>query len=423
MGLGALRASAFEFEALFDAEAVLLVDDAKSELVEGDAFLNEGVRAYGDARGPALERFQNGPFLGGLEASGKFEDGNAERLEPLAKLLGVLFRKEFRRGHEDGLMTALEGAQQRESGDDRLAASHVSLYEAVHGRVLPEILFDFPPDALLRVREREGKRGEEGVDQVFARLVEVRRLQIPSAAARLGERDLLREKFVEFESLPGRGRAVLQGRDGRVGRRIVQVAEGGVEARQTERFGQIRGYEVAHVEVEQRTMNALSKPRLLNSFARRIDGGEGLREIGRVEEGFAHLRVHHLEARFVEIPPPHLSEDAHDFAVADGGGDVSVVREERESERTRVVGDFGHVDLSAARRPEARPQHRALTLRGHARVGDQFADRSDGGFVFIAQRQMKDEVPIGKESEPLETFRERRKLLLFDRARHAGAKR
>ena len=203
----------------------------------------------------------------------------------------------------------------------------------------------------------------------------------------------------------------------------MQVAEGGVEARQTERLGQVRGHEVAHVEVEQRAMNALSEPRLLHAFARRVDGREGLREIGRVKERFAHLRVHHLEVRVVVIPASNLSEDAHDFAVADGGGDVSVVREERESERTRVVGDFGHVDLSAARRPEARPQHRALTLRGHARVGDQFADRSDGGFVFIAQRQMKDEVPIGKESEPLETFRERRKLLLFDRARHAGAKR
>ena len=111
MGLGALRAAAFEFEALFDAEAVLLVDDAKAELLEGDALLNEGVRAHGDARGAALKRLEDAALLRSLEASAEFEDGNAERLEPFAKLLGVLFREEFRGRHEDSLMTALEGAQ------------------------------------------------------------------------------------------------------------------------------------------------------------------------------------------------------------------------------------------------------------------------------------------------------------------------
>ena len=203
----------------------------------------------------------------------------------------------------------------------------------------------------------------------------------------------------------------------------MQVTECGVESRQAERLGNLRGHEVSHVEVKDRTVNALSEPRLLNALARRIDRSEGLREIGSVKEGFAHLRVHHLETRVVVIAAPHQSEDAHDFAVADGGGDVAVVREEREPERTRVVGYFGDVDLPAARRPETRPQHRTLTLRGHARVGNEFADRGDGGFVFVTQGQMKDEVPIGEESEPLETFGERRKLFLFDRARHAGAKR
>ena len=210
MGLGTLRAAALEPESLLDAETMLLVDDAKAEFLKGDAFLDEGVRAHGDPCGAASQRLEDAAFFGGLEASCEFEDGNAERSEPLAQFLGVLFGEKFRGRHEDGLMSAFEGAQQRKSRDDRFAASHVPLYESVHGGVLLEILFDFVPDALLRVCECEGERGEEGVDEVFARFVEARCAEIPSVQAGFGERNLLCEQFVEFEALPGGGRAVLE---------------------------------------------------------------------------------------------------------------------------------------------------------------------------------------------------------------------
>ena len=118
---------------MFDAEALLLVDDDQAELLEGDGAGQQGVRADDQvdfARGqPRLDLF-------GLLRGGEAREGTDVHGKP-----GVAFGEGLRvlgdqqgRGHEDrNLVAVLDGLKGGAHGDFGLSVADVTGEQAVHG--------------------------------------------------------------------------------------------------------------------------------------------------------------------------------------------------------------------------------------------------------------------------------------------------
>ena len=126
---GGIRA---HLEALIDAEAVLLVDDRKTEILKLHGFLNKSVRTHHHACLARADHFLSFGFFLGLEAAGEPEHVDAERLHPGRELFIVLLGKKLGRGHECGLRAAVDRAQGCKRRNHGLAAPDVALYEPMH---------------------------------------------------------------------------------------------------------------------------------------------------------------------------------------------------------------------------------------------------------------------------------------------------
>ena len=70
----------------------------------------------------------------------------------------MLLGEDFSRGHEGRLMAVLDRAEARRRRDHRLAASHVSLHEPVHGAAGREVPQNIVDGLLLRAGEGEGEK-------------------------------------------------------------------------------------------------------------------------------------------------------------------------------------------------------------------------------------------------------------------------
>ena len=128
----AARAFFAQAHALMHAEAVLLIDDREAERGELHALLKERMRADDERRAALAQRRPNTlARLAGLPARGE-RDVDPERLEPAAKIVGVLVGQEFRRRHERDLVTGLDGARRGERRHQRLAAADIALHEPQH---------------------------------------------------------------------------------------------------------------------------------------------------------------------------------------------------------------------------------------------------------------------------------------------------
>jgi len=125
-------ALAAEPGALLDAEPVLLVHDGEAEAAELHTFLHERVRAD-DARDvPRGDPRAARGALARLERRGEQSHRHAERLEELAEGEDVLLSEDLGRRHHRGLVAGLDGGQDGERRDDRLARADVSLEQSVH---------------------------------------------------------------------------------------------------------------------------------------------------------------------------------------------------------------------------------------------------------------------------------------------------
>ena len=70
----------------------------------------------------------------------------------------MLFRQEFRGGHQGDLTPVGGHGDRREQGDRRLAATHIALQQAVHGMGLRQIRRDLAPDSQLGAGQRKRQR-------------------------------------------------------------------------------------------------------------------------------------------------------------------------------------------------------------------------------------------------------------------------
>ena len=147
-----------ERRALLDAEAVLLVDDRDREVAQLESLLDQRVRPDHDVgaerRLPlALARRAREQRAADAELEAEVRDREK-----------VLLSEGFSRRHERPLTAALDGAQERVEGDDRLARADVSLQEPLHRDGAREVAVDLADRLLLvrRERERQAPCGSDG---------------------------------------------------------------------------------------------------------------------------------------------------------------------------------------------------------------------------------------------------------------------
>ena len=119
----------------------------------------------------------------------------------------VLFCKDFGWCHYSHLRARFNGGQRGQSSNNGFAAADIALQQAVHGVGLRHIAADFGNNFFLRIGQ--GKR--QGVAQGLSQCAVA--AQCCGRAAdtllpRQAHGKLLRQKFVKFEPLPCRQRAV-----------------------------------------------------------------------------------------------------------------------------------------------------------------------------------------------------------------------
>src|SRR5207244_9340420 len=134
---------------------MLLVDDRQPEPGQRDLFLEQRVRTDREVSLATLNRRERALSLLRRQAAGKPRDLHGETFEPYRELAVMLLGENFGRRHERYLTARLDRLQRSQRGNDRLAASHVALKQALHRLRTREIAPDLGAYTLLRTRERE----------------------------------------------------------------------------------------------------------------------------------------------------------------------------------------------------------------------------------------------------------------------------
>ena len=140
---------------LLDAETVLLVDHDEAEITETDSVLDQRMRSdqYVDlAREQAFGEFR---ALLLLRRAGQQADAQADPLGHPHDRRIMLRRENLRRSHQAGLKAVVASQQHAHQCDERLAAAHIALQQAVHLMPGHGVLTDFADHALLRPGQRK----------------------------------------------------------------------------------------------------------------------------------------------------------------------------------------------------------------------------------------------------------------------------
>ena len=196
-------------EALRDAETVLLVDNGQTQFRQRYLVLEKRVRADRELRFATLDRRQRAFALLRRQAARQPRYVQRQALEPRSELAVMLFRQDFRRGHECHLIARLDRLQGGQRRDHGLAAADVALQQPLHRIGLGEVSPDLRDHALLGSRQHER---QPCVQRLGERAVsgQPRRTAARARAAVHLERKLLREEFIELESRPCRMRALVE---------------------------------------------------------------------------------------------------------------------------------------------------------------------------------------------------------------------
>ena len=160
-------------QALMYAKPMLFVDDHQRKAVKLHLFLEDGVRAddhlYLAAGNGLLLRLACFAFLLTRQPA----HFHAERREPVAEIVGVLFSQQLGRRHQGHLIAVGNRPQCRQRRHQRFPGTHVALYKAHHRHIERHIAFNFCHHARLRAGRFERQRGQQGI---FQRILRIQRL-------------------------------------------------------------------------------------------------------------------------------------------------------------------------------------------------------------------------------------------------------
>ncbi len=329
----------------------------------------------------------------------------------------MLRRENFGGRHQRALPAGRHGLRRRQRGHDCLAAAHVALQQPVHRRGLREVGGDFGHAALLSRREGEG----DGRPQLRREAMrpgrggQRRRLPPLSLCAGLLLGQLLRQQFVELQAPLRRMRARFQRGQGR-GRRSMQGAQARGQIGQMMARQFLLRHGVAPDQPLERPSHGLAQIALRHAGRGGIDRRERVRQ-GRIGVHQLPGRVHHLPTKQAL---PHLPMHPQPHPGLQGFELIGVEVEQPQ-------GEDGVARFRVLQPHQQLPTRRAalhLRLGHHSIRGDkltvaQRAQRREPRFIFIAQRQMQRNVPVGVQTQP----GERRGPCRFGLARRVFARR
>ena len=233
---------------LFDAEAVLFVDDDHAEIEELDLLLEQRVGSHDDARLAGHHVEQRLTFALGLHRAG--QQHHTRRAVGGAEFTGspqiaehrrdgpkMLRGENFRRREDRALMAVVDDAQHGEQRHEGLAGTDLTLQQPAHRRRVAQVVCDLGDHQLLPIGESERKSLQEAVFQAAGN-VRARGCGFGTAReATLREDCLDRERLVEFQS-------IVRGGDVCIGVGDMNGADRLVKRHQTSAFAFVVGQRV-----------------------------------------------------------------------------------------------------------------------------------------------------------------------------------
>ena len=389
MGLAALLA---QRQTLSDAETVLLIDDGKPEIGKLHLLLKQRVRSRCKLR---LARYQPrhcGLFVFFGQASCQPRHLDAEGCKPLPELVIMLLSQNFCRRHEYRLIPMSDGLRSGERCNHRLAAAHIALQQALHRVTGGQVGSNFRPYAQLR----SGEPKRQGILQLFHqrhRFRQFGRVLRTPGIARQAQRQLLRQQFVELDAPPRRMGTVFKLNRRDIGRRMVQGVHTAGEIRQIKTTAQAIRQRVSQIRLRQRGTDMFAEQRLRHPCSRRVNRSETVRQryfrTDCAVTGMHHLQSKKTAAHFTQCTDQitlgklfHLATVKIDEAQVKFG--AAVVANTRNQRTTRLV-----LGLAMG--------HHTLYLDSAAR--QCLRNGGEPGLIFIAQRQMQDQICRAMQSQ------------------------
>ncbi len=147
-----LRALHAQREPLMHAEAVLLVDNGKPQVVEFHVLLEQRMRADCNPRLDGGHRSERRGFLPLAQAAGQPVHAHVEHAHPSGELAVMLLGENLRRRHDSHLIAVLHALQRGKGRDHRLAAATSPCSSRCMGYRLRAVALDFRQHAALRQR-------------------------------------------------------------------------------------------------------------------------------------------------------------------------------------------------------------------------------------------------------------------------------
>ena len=114
---------------------MLLVDHDQGQILKGDFFLNQGVRADAGVNVAGGQGLMQDFLLARFQRTNQELDAVRRLRENTFDVAGVLFGENFSRDHQRGLITVLQRRQHGDQRHDRFAAADVALQQTIHRRV------------------------------------------------------------------------------------------------------------------------------------------------------------------------------------------------------------------------------------------------------------------------------------------------
>ncbi len=329
---------------MLDPEAVLFVDDHRTEAGEVDGVLDQGMRSDDDVDRAVGQAGQNIPAVGTrhpvrqqLDAQRSITEqvvgiGDVHPGEQRPYARCVLVGEHLGRRHQGRLVPALHCGEHRGHGHDGLAGTHVALQQPVHRVRCGEVGLDLVDRAQLGTGERVRQRVVEAMDEISVDFVLEAALLALHRPLAQHQDQLHPEELVECET-PARLLLVLDA----LGQMDVGEC---VEARQqSESVTDVIGQRVVDAALTTATQRLFDPPGHLPGvdlclLALRVDRHDATGAItDEVDHGVRHLQpapvhVGLAEQRdlepFAQLPlTPGLVEEHHlhaSRAVADVGG-------------------------------------------------------------------------------------------------------
>src|SRR5262249_22626661 len=191
--------------ALQHAEAMLFVDHREAELSELNRILNQRVSADDQVDVARSDGLLHLALLFRLETPREQFDAVRRQAEPAPNVAGVLFGQNFRRRHQRRLVAVLDRDDHRLNRDNRLAAAHVALQQAVHRLVAGHIVDDLFQRPLLGLGRMKGQYRTHGIAHAVGDLYDLALRLADTLAPAQAQREREPEELLEDQS-PVRGR-------------------------------------------------------------------------------------------------------------------------------------------------------------------------------------------------------------------------